>query len=259
MSGLSVQISNASISLVETLDITIEALAPSTAEPAFDPPLADALTSAGWTVREINAAPPAMSGDGLRYRWTASVEPFLPGDYNVPPLTLTIGDQTLTSNPTPIEVSSVIADDATAASEIALDRPPPPASMPSSALWLVISAIAAFVVLLTMIGGGVYVIRRFGRTSESPKRPAEPTPAIASEAIRHAIGRLASHPRARALTPHEMRRIVLHSPTATTLIDDLERVETARYSGATIPTDELNSIIRRADQASPTATMEPAA
>lgn len=81
---------------------------------------------AGWTVISRKSSRPVILADGgVRLEWAFTLEPFLDGSYQVPPVMVDLNDgrQTaaLTTPPQPVTVTSVLSD---AAVELAPARPP---------------------------------------------------------------------------------------------------------------------------------------
>lgn len=111
-------LSSTDITTVDRLTITIDITLPPgrTIEP-FLPGTTRALEAAGWSVISGSTTPPRLGTDGsLTHRASFLVEPFLPGEYSVPPFDITTIDQaggthTITTQPAKVTVRSVLPDD----------------------------------------------------------------------------------------------------------------------------------------------------
>lgn len=110
---LTVAASLGAISTTERLQVAITLLRPvgepvTLTEPDWD--------AAGWTVIDrADAKPMVLPGDRMERLRTITLEPFLAGDYEVPPVSVAWGEadaeRSLTSAPITIEVRSVLPPD----------------------------------------------------------------------------------------------------------------------------------------------------
>ncbi|MEM7622112.1 MAG: hypothetical protein AAF235_02800, partial [Planctomycetota bacterium] len=174
------------ITTVDRVTVSVTVTAPAFAgEPRFDPPIADQLESAGWSVvRAVIEPPAAESTPGvIRFTTTVTVEPFLDGSYAVPAFTAAFPAASPTSNarsdlpqitsvPATVSVVSVIADDpAELEAAIAQIDPAllsPPAEPAAPGLSSVAVALIAAAAAAAVGGSTAMIIRAASRKKRDP-------------------------------------------------------------------------------------------
>lgn len=146
--SLQVVPSTTQASVVDPVVLTIEARIPVAipADPAsiaLDPVPTEGEPLGDFTVAAVRRDPPALDRDAILHRWTIDLEPSLPGEARVPPISLILSgqaDQPLaTSEPIALAISSVL-EGASGFAPGTLRPPLDPAPLPaaSPALpWLV--------------------------------------------------------------------------------------------------------------------------
>ncbi|MEM7754337.1 MAG: hypothetical protein AAF297_01735 [Planctomycetota bacterium] len=172
---LTIAASDTQLTTTDRLTLTLTAEYPTTANYAHDPAFLDAVESAGWTIVATHADPPRLIQAGRLARTsTAILEPFLPGDYEIPSLTATFAGETATLDPIPVSVNGLLPEDDLLAEspELAeLRKPPPIIEDNSTALPVVIAIVVTFTAV-------VLIIRRNATT---------PTDASPADQLRDAV------------------------------------------------------------------------
>jgi hypothetical protein len=156
---LAVAVDRADITTVDRVIVSVDLTLPDGTTADFTPPLEDRFSAAGWSVIEITTAPPIALGENLRRsRTRATLEPFLPGQAAIPPITADLsgpGAATeITSEPIPVSVASLLdQDDPLAASpELVEARDPPPApAATTDRIAIVAAAIGVPTILVALL------------------------------------------------------------------------------------------------------------
>jgi len=171
---LTVSVDRDRLDVSETVELALEATAPEEQEVRF-PVLPDKL--GGFSVLESREASPLLVGDGqILRRETYVLEPFLPGDYEIPPLTIGIGeDRSIETEPMQVVVESLLkeGEEKPEIKDIA-----PPVSLPGLNPWIYVG-----IAVLLIAAGLTYwwkKLRRKRAPVETQPQPHE----IALRALR---------------------------------------------------------------------------
>lgn len=229
------------VTIVEPVTVRVRVTAPADlGEPAFDPPLYETLADAGWTVVSISREPPAVgeATEMLIYETEAVIEPFLAGEYTVPPLVVTFEDAAaVVSEPKSVEVEGV-------ATEKELEQVDPsrltgPASLEEPAIivpWVVGGGAVVLAALAIWLLAGRSRPRARGELREAMAALARAgdfdADAVAKGARRVLAASMA--PDAPALTGRELRTRLDGTNAAEEageLLDALERLDDERFAG----------------------------
>ncbi len=166
--SFAVRVSRLRISTTEQVALELESRADEAWRVAF-PEIADSLGE--FRVSEREAERRRLARDGtLTVTRAYTLEPFLPGAYEIPPLTLAFGEAgeefsfSITSEPIAVEVSSVLPP---TLGEQDLEEIAGPETLPSRR-WLWIGAGAAAAVALA---GAAVLLRRRARRRAAPVKP----------------------------------------------------------------------------------------
>lgn len=184
---------------------------------------------AGWTVVSSQAEEPTLPQAGIvRARWEFTLEPFLDGDYQIPPATITLHSATehltLSTAPEPIKVTSILPDEqATLAAvrapvDIADERP-------AAHTGVLVIGVASGVLVIIGVGVAWWLVRR-------SRREATPPPPLQEQGPRAAIAATR-----RELMDTLSRRLGPLPRGATT--DDI-----AQHARARLDRDELDTLFR---------------
>jgi len=219
---LTLRVSAERITVADSVLVTLDVDAPEDAKIRFPAP-GEKLGE--FTVAGAEQSDPELTGENrVRLRQQYELEPFLAGDYEVPPLEVQVGDQTIRTDPVKVEVASVLpAKEAKPEiKEIA-----PPVSLPGFSPWVC----AAIGVLLA--GAGFYLWwRRRKRPEPAGQMPLPHEVALralrelmAEDLIAKGQAKL-FYLRVSAILRHYIEgRFGLHAPESTTeeFLNDLRR------------------------------------
>lgn len=158
------------ITAADSVHLEIEAAAPEGVEIRLPSP-GEKLGE--FTVAAVHPYAPELAGDGrIRQRTVWELEPFLAGSYEIPPLEVGFGGETIRSGALKVEVTSVLPPD-----EQALDIKEilPPVDMPGIPWWVW----GAGAVALAAVGIW-YWRRKRGRAASAPRTPEPHEVALAA-------------------------------------------------------------------------------
>jgi hypothetical protein len=165
---VTVKVSRLSITVADRIELVLEAVASEGAELEW-PEISGKLGE--FTVTGASLAPPRLVEAGrVRRQARYELEPFLAGDYEIPPLAVRLaGGEAIETEPVRIRVASVLppGDPAPELKEIA-----PPVELPGAARWLSVVAGAA----LAGVGYAAYGLlkrRRFRSRRQGTAAPHE--------------------------------------------------------------------------------------
>lgn len=161
LGDLSIALSTDRVELttVDRLTLTLAATYPLDTPYTPDPAYLDALEAAGWTVVSSRVEPPRAAGDGRLVRTSiATLEPWLPGDYEIPGFEVTWNDLSAAVDPIAVTVTPLLADDDPLAESAELTelRDAPEASDSPRVLIVVVGAavVLGAVAAVTFVRGG---------------------------------------------------------------------------------------------------------
>jgi hypothetical protein len=130
---LTLKVDRDKISVADSVSVELEALVPEGTDlqfPAREPKLGE------FTQTSVKTAAPQLLADNkVLLRHTISLEPFLPGDYEIPALTVKVGEAgEITTDPVKVAVLSVLPDGA--GEDVDIKEIAPPVSLPGISPWI---------------------------------------------------------------------------------------------------------------------------
>ncbi len=188
---------------------------------------------AGWTLVDSYHEPDMVEGAGFSRLWSFTIEPFLEGQYSIPPIEVDTNLGSITSEPIAVSVHSVL--DTGSTSELAEHRPLALPSEPES------SNISGLVIL-GAVGGLILAFVLFWLVRK-PGVKLEPTPRETLQAI--ADGDFEDAGEAFRC----VHRVVSTLRTTAKTIEIETECEQARFNGCTTMTSDPRTIAMRAIRA----------
>lgn len=257
--AITVAVSAERITTVDPLDLTVTVTAGANlGAPVFDPPLAQALEAAGWTVTAEAHRPIGIASEPgvLRYVTDITIEPFLDGTYEIPALTATFDAvpalPAISSQARIIDVRSVLPEAPEQRSEAQAQVDPgafnAPALPDQPAFPLPIALAIGAAVAATAGAAAALALRAARSKPEDPLREAERAldaapfndatrnPCAISRALRQSL-QATTIPRATSMTHEELAAALSRMCPETTaraaaVIDAIAMIDDARFSGA---------------------------
>jgi len=250
---LALSLSHTSARTVDRLRFHVELeAAPALGDPSIEIPITpapedwpDGMPRFGqFRVVTTSSAPERISPEGrLRIQRTLTLEPFLPGAYTAPAVTVRAGDRSVTSEPIDITVTSVLASEDAPGDVAPLRTRDVPGNQPRVPAWVVGS------LTLVLVAGGAwfawFASRRRARgggrdpravaTARLASLSAEPVTGRASERLDEVAWLLALAGR-----PHDDARAGDGGHAMA------ERLDRARFGGVAVADDEAEAMTREA-------------
>ncbi len=221
---VTIKVDRTEISVADSVEVVLEALVPEGVDLTFPPK--EAKLGEFTFVRSSSAVPQLLEGDRVLVRHTLELEPFLPGDYEIPSLEIKVGEETsIKTEPVSVTVASVLPGDA---EEADIKDIAPPVSLPGLVPWVWAALAAA---LVAAIGGYLWWRRRKKfETEEAPPPPHEVALKAMRELMKEGLIEKGEaklfYLRISAILRHYIEdRFGLHAPERTTeeFLHDLQR------------------------------------
>lgn len=148
--SLTVGVDRAAVRTVDRVAVSIETTRPAGMAVGVDEP---DWAAAGWAVVGRAADPARAMADGrIAERVVVTLEPFLEGSYEVPPVVVSAGDRSLASGALAVEVTSVLEDGADAALAEPLPVRVPGTASPTGSGWGLVGVVLALAAVLLGLG-----------------------------------------------------------------------------------------------------------
>ena len=238
---LNLRVDDTDITTTDRITVTLDTDYPADQTVAPTIEFDQALADAGWTLIARHDDPPRrLDRSRLRRTTTVVIEPFLPGDYEIPGFTINAGDRSARLEPVPVTVAALLPEDdpVDESPELTeLKEPPPPA--PDATTPIAVVAVSAAAV--AAIAGFAVALRRRG--------PTQPTPSEQLRAAERAARRIADAPEVTNAHLEELHAAVrtaeqIAAQRDADLAADLER---ARFGPTPPPFEAKADLARRAE------------
>jgi hypothetical protein len=146
---LTLKVDRDQISIADSVEVVLEALVPEGTDlqfPAREPKLGE------FTQTGVKTEVPQLLADNkVLVRHSIALEPFLPGDYEIPALTVKVGEEgEIATDPVPVAVLSVLPEGA--GEDVDIKEIAPPVSLPGISPWIWV----AIVLGVLGVAGGLY-------------------------------------------------------------------------------------------------------
>jgi len=164
--ALTLKVSQQQITVADHIELVLEARAGESDKVQFPAPAADNKLGKFTVTRTRSGEPRLVEDNQVLRSQIYELEPFLPGDYEIPALTIRFGaGQVIQTDPVPVRVVSVLPDSSRLPDikEIA-----PPVALPRLAPWIYGA------VLVALAAAGFWFWRRRRKQREKPATPAPP-------------------------------------------------------------------------------------
>jgi len=164
--ALTLKVSRRQITAADHVELVLEARAGESDKVQFPTPAADRKLGK-FTVTRTRSGEPRLVGDNQVLRSQVyELEPFLPGDYEIPALTIRFGaGRVIKTDPVPVRVVSVLPDSSRLPD---IKEIVPPVALPRLAPWIYGA------VLVALVAAGFWFWRWRRKQHEKPAAPAPP-------------------------------------------------------------------------------------